>query len=244
MSKFKRFIVAADNHGELGCPDAIKKILDFNKTWKANYRIHLGDVWDFGCLRRGASPEDKAHGITDDYSRGMEFLEQYRPTQLCLGNHDDRIWMNVDKCADGILRERCQELAAGAERRFKQLKIDWIPYSVDQALRMPEGGPRLVHGFASGQNCIKKHHYHYGPCLHGHVHRPGTFTADTLDGSQSLSVGCLGDIKKMSYANRYLAKQGWRQGFAYGIINTRTGAWNAWNVTKENEDWISPQGIL
>ena len=105
MSKFKKFIVAADNHGELGCPEAIKKILDFNKTWKANYRIHLGDVWDFGCLRRGASPEDKAHGITDDYSRGMEFLEAYRPTQLCLGNHDDRIWMNVDKWADGILRE-------------------------------------------------------------------------------------------------------------------------------------------
>ena len=33
MSKFKRFIVAADNHGELACPEAIKKILDFNKTW-------------------------------------------------------------------------------------------------------------------------------------------------------------------------------------------------------------------
>jgi len=138
---FKRFIVGTDNHGELISSEAERKFLAFCDEWKPHHRIHLGDVWDFGCLRRGASQEDKADGISEDYSRGMEFLEKYRPNFLTLGNHDDRIWMNTVKCQDGILRERCQELAAASERRFKQLKINWIPYHVSKILRMPEGGP-------------------------------------------------------------------------------------------------------
>jgi len=61
---FKKFIVAGDNHGELGCPIAIKKFLDFCEDWKPHYKIHLGDVFDFACLRRGASQEEKADGVS------------------------------------------------------------------------------------------------------------------------------------------------------------------------------------
>ena len=149
---YKRFLYAADSHGDLICPTAVKKLLNFQKEWKPHYTIHGGDLWDFAALRNGAGQDEKAHGIGEDFDAGMRFLEELKPNYLTLGNHDDRIWLTTAKMADGILRERCQELATAAERRFKQLKIKAIPYHVSKFLQMPEGGPKLIRGFHSGVN--------------------------------------------------------------------------------------------
>lgn len=244
MPVFKRFIVGSDNHGELGCPEAIKTFLDFSKDWKPHHKIHLGDVWDYGILRNGASQEDKSHGIMDDYVKGMEFLEEYRPNMLCLGNHDDRVWQKTENCMDGALKERCRELAIASERRFSQLKIKWCPYVVDSYLQMPEGGPKLIHGFRSTMYPAKANFDNWGPSISGHVHKPDEYTARHIDGEQAFTVGALADLKKMKYADRHPAKLGWRQGFLYGYINVKTGKWNAWNITKEDGHWLSPQGPL
>ena len=90
----------------------------------------------------------------------------------------------------------------------------------------------------------KLHHADWGSCIHGHVHKPDTYVATHADGGLSMSSGCIGDIEKMHYADRYSSKMGWRQGFIYGMINDKTGAWHAWHVIKEGNDWISPMGIL
>jgi hypothetical protein len=76
---YKKFIVAADNHGGLVCEAAKKKFLAFADDWKPHHRIHLGDLWDFSPLRRGASPEEKADGISDDYQCGLDFLDVLVP---------------------------------------------------------------------------------------------------------------------------------------------------------------------
>lgn len=241
---FKRFLVCADNHGHLVDKEARDKLLSFADTWKPHHRIHLGDLWDFSPIRRGASQEERAEGISEDYKAGIEFLDQFKPHYLTLGNHDDRIWMLAQKSTDGMLQERCQELVDYAVRQFKHRKIKWAPYTVDSYLQMPEGGPKLIHGFRATMYPAKGHYENWGACIHGHVHKPDNYTARHIDGSQSFSVGCIGDISKMTYADRYPAKLGWRNGFLYGLINTKTGAWNAWQVTKEGDNWISPQGIL
>ena len=143
---YKKFLVAADNHGCLVSEEAKKKILDFAKSWKPNYKIHLGDLWDFSPLRRGCSPEEKADGISEDYQMGLEFLDAFKPDYLTLGNHDDRIWMNSTKCADGMLREHCAKLAQASEDEFRKRKIKWVPYHISKYLMLPEGGPRLSTG--------------------------------------------------------------------------------------------------
>jgi hypothetical protein len=241
---WKKFLVASDNHGGLICHDSAKKLMDFAKTWKPHYRIHLGDVWDFAPLRGGASQEEKADGIADDYQQGMEFLDAFKPNYLTLGNHDDRIWLASTRCADGILRERCQDLARASEKEFAKRKIQWIPYHVSRFLRMPEGGPKLIHGFRSTMYPAKAHSEAWGEVLHGHCHKPDSHVMRNADGGQAMSVGCIGDIEKMTYADRYPAKLGWRNGFLFGMIHTKTGRWNAWHATKEGADWISPHGIL
>lgn len=245
MANYKKFLACADNHGGLVCPNAASTLLDFSKQWKPHYRIHLGDCWDFAPLRNGASQEDKACGIKEDYELGWNFLEEYKPTHLTLGNHDDRIWMNIEKCSDGLLRERCAELAGEAENRLRKMRTAFIPYCVDSFLQMPEGGPKLLHGFRSTMYPAKAHFDHWGSCLVGHVHHPDSYVARNVDGGKAYALGCIGDIKKMTYANRYPSRLGWRNSFLYGLLNTRTGAWHAWEVTKEKTgEWVSPNGIL
>jgi len=244
MSQFKRFLVCADNHGELVCEDSLKKLLDFNNTWKPDYRIHLGDVWDFSPIRRGASQEEKGAGIAEDFTAGLRMLDAFKPHFLTLGNHDDRIYQLATHCADGMLRERCEELVQAAEREFKKRKITFCEYKVTKYLQLPEGGPKLIHGFRSSMYPAKAHHDNWGSCLHGHVHRPDSYVSRNIDGGESFSIGCLADLDRLTYSDRQPAKLGHRNGFLYGIINTKTGDWKAWQVTKENGIWISPQGLL
>ncbi len=244
MASYKKFIVVADNHGVHGCPKAIKKALDFNKTWGAHYRIHLGDFIDLSPLRRGASAEEKADGISDDVQMGMEFIRQFQPHYLTIGNHEDRLALHSTSCSDGMLRERCTELWSEIEDEFRKMRIKTCPYHVSKYLRLPEGGPKLIHGFRATMYPAKSHYENWGACIHGHVHKPDVYVARHIDGEASFSVGCLADIDQLTYADRTPAKLAWRNGFLYGLINTKTGAWQAWNVIKEGDDWISPMGIL
>jgi hypothetical protein len=241
---WKKFVVCGDSHGSLVCEKSKKKFLDFVDDWKPHHRIHLGDLWDFSPLRKGASQEEKADGIADDYVAGIEFLDEYKPHFLTLGNHDDRIWMHSTHCADGIMRERCSQLAEASENEFKKRKIQWVPYHVTRYLQMPEGGPKLIHGFRATMYPAKAHFENWGPSICGHVHKPDTYVARHIDGQASYSVGCLADIGKMSYADRTPAKLAWRKGWLYDMINAKTGAWNAWHVIEEGGQWISPMGIL
>lgn len=241
---YKRFLACADNHGQLVDTEAMAKLLGFADDWKPHYRIHLGDVWDFSPLRRGASQEEKAEGISYDYKAGIEFLDKFQPHYLTLGNHDDRIWQHAEKAADGMMRERCEDLVQHSINYFKFNKIKWIGYHVRDFMQLPEGGPKLIHGFRSTMYPAKAHHENWGASLSGHVHKPDTYVARHADGSQSMSLGCIADISRLTYADRTPAKLGWRNGWVYGLINTKTGAWNAWHVIKEGNDWISPQGIL
>jgi hypothetical protein len=241
---FKKFIVAADSHGELIHKESLSKLMGFCDTWKPHIRVDLGDVWDFAPLRGGASLNDQTRSISEDYQAGIRYLETFRPNLLTLGNHDSRIWEWASSKSNGVMRDHCQGLVDSSIRKFKQLKITWIPYRVGAYLTLPDSRVKLIHGFHSGVNPAKMHFERYGQCVHGHVHAPNQYTARHIEGGEAHSIGCIGDIDKMEYADRYTAKLGWRQGFAYGIINTKTGDTKIWQVTKEGDTWISPQGII
>lgn len=240
----KRFLIAADNHGGLACPAAVKKFLDFSASWKPHYRIHLGDLWDFTPLRKGASQEEKADGIKDDYIMGLEFLDAYRPQYLTLGNHDDRIWQTATHCVDGMMRESCMKVVADIESITRKLKIQVAKYHVGSYLQLPEGGPRLIHGFRSTLYPAKAHYENWGASICGHVHKPDTYVGRHISGGMAMASACLADLNRLSYADRCPAKLGWRNGWIYGLINEKTGAWHAWHVVKEGSDWISPMGVL
>jgi hypothetical protein len=70
------------------------------------------------------------------------------------------------------------------------------------------------------------------------------YHARHIDGGTAHSVGTLADMTKMSYADHHAAKLGWRNSFAYGLHNTKTGKHEIWQIVKEGKDWISPMGTL
>jgi hypothetical protein len=140
--------------------------------------------------------------------------------------------------------QRCEELVIAAEKEFARRKITFCKYKVSEYLKMPEGGPKLIHGFRSTMYPAKAHFENWGECLHGHCHTKDEHTARHIQGGKAFSVACMADLDKLTYSDRQPAKLGHRNGFLYGIINTKTGDWAAWQVTQENGTWISPQGIL
>ena len=244
MSHYKKFIAVGDNHGSLASKDATKKLFSFIDAWDPNYRIHLGDVWDMCPLRGNASDSEKAEGISVDYREGMDFIDRYKPHYLTLGNHDARLWETGEKAKDGILRERCAELASATEDEFRKRRIKWVPYHVNRYLQMPEGGPKLLHGFRATMYPARNTHDNWGPSLSGHVHKPDTYVARHVDGDMAMTTGCLADIDKLTYADRTPAKLAWRMGWIYGILHAKSGKWSAWHVIKENGVWVSPMGVL
>jgi len=245
MSKLKPFIACGDNHGDLVLDEAIGKLKQFKAEWmpRGGKMVHVGDLWDMGSIRKGASDEERQRGISDDFEYGMRFLD-LGFTHLTLGNHDARLWNNAEYNANGLIKEHCESLVRDAEREFKKRKIQWIPYHVDKWITLPEGGPKFLHGFVAGQYPATGMHQIYQDCIFGHVHAPSTFTAKGCDGGQSFSLECMADIQKMRYCETKPGRLKWRYGFGFGLINERTGKFNFWNVVKEDGIWITPFGEL
>jgi len=214
--------------------------------WKPKHRVHLGDVWDFRALRNGASPEERAEGISYDINCGLEFREWYKPQLLTMGNHDYRLWRQAEQHSQGVLADLCRMKANDLEDDIRKLKIQWVPWGVENYLTLPMGGPKLIHGYRSTMYPAKAHHENWGDCILAHVHKPDKYEARNIDGGKAFSVGTMADIKKMTYANNYPAKLGWRNSFLYGMHNTKTGAWQAWPVTKDKntDNWMSPMGVI
>jgi len=239
---WEKSIFIADTHGDLVCPEAVGVVKKFIEDWKPKHRVHLGDVWDFRSIRRGASPDERMEGISHDYNCGMELLDWYRPNLLTMGNHDYRLWRAAHETSNGILADLCATKCQETEDKLRAMKIKWVPYEVGAYLSI--GSLKLIHGFRSTMYPAKAHFENWGSCILGHVHKPDVYHARHIDGGTSHVVGTLADIKKMTYADHHAAKLGWRNSFAYGLHNTKTGKHEIWQVVKDGKDWISPMGKL
>ena len=75
--KSRRFVIVADSHGDQIDPETERAILAFNADFKPQIRIHAGDLWDFRNLRRGASDDEKAHSLQDDWDAGADFGRKF-----------------------------------------------------------------------------------------------------------------------------------------------------------------------
>src|SRR6478609_621792 len=94
MSKPKKFIVVSDVHGDKQDHVATDAALAFTADFKPEIRVIAGDLWDFGAIRKGASPEEQAESMASDYEAGrtfaMKFFKGGAVNHLMLGNHDFR----------------------------------------------------------------------------------------------------------------------------------------------------------
>lgn len=242
-----KFVFGSDNHGDMGCPIAIKKFLDFTENeWKPKYRIHGGDGMDLRRYRKGASEDETKDRVKPDIAAHLLFLEQYRPHVFLEGNHDWRlreVAEHGDPHSDST--DRAIELQDGLDEFYRKMKIQVVRFGWEhggQEWRAPEGGPAFAHGTRHGVHAAKQMTDDYeGAVIFGDVHRVSVWQGRR---GLTMSSPCLADTTKLRYDVKNPGKRLHRKGWLYGVINDKTGRHEVWPVKCEDGAWISPMGEL
>jgi hypothetical protein len=217
--KYQKFVIASDSHGDMIDPKCEKAILEFIKEFKPSIRIHAGDAFDFRNLRKGASDEEKASSLEDDWNMGSEFLRNYfsggKFNHFLYGNHDTRL---KDFCnsTSGLIRDYAYDGVKRMDAMMRKFKARTYPY--DSALGiMRLGKLNVVHGYHAGANACRQHAAVYGNCVFGHVHTIESAPVASLEPAEARSIGCM-CIRDMEYVNKKTGKLRWGQGWAFGIL--------------------------
>lgn len=218
--KSRRFVIAADNHGQEIDPIVETKFFEWLKDWKPQVRIHAGDLWDFSPLRNGASQEDKAESMCEDYRMGTDFAKRLfaggEEKHLLLGNHDQRLWDLLHK-TDGVLRDFAAQKTGEIKNRMAQWGVKTYPY--DARLGVCKiGHMQVIHGFRAGIGAAKAHATIYRNCIFGHTHSQDIVPVENLEGpALAMGTGCMCVID-MPYNSRQTNKLRHQQGWVYGML--------------------------
>jgi hypothetical protein len=240
VTRFKKFVVGFDVNGDQQCPKSNEIFFKFVEDFKPDYRIAGGDIWDFRPLRGKASAEEKRESVFDDYHQGMEWMTRFRPTHFLLGNHDNRIWETAKK-EDGILSDFCQQGVNEITSLCKSFKCQMLPYDVRKGI-LKIGHLKILHGFYCGDNAPKRTAWTYGSCLFGHIHSIDEQSIPGLDRRVGRACGCLCKLD-MEYLHQKPGALKHVNGFVYGIINEKTGAYFVWQGESIDGHWILPSDI-
>ncbi len=211
-----RFAIAFDLHGDEQHVPTVKAFHRFCGDFKPQRRLIGGDIWDFTALRGGASEKDKRHPLLPDFQAGMEFIEQFKPDTVLLGNHDRRLWRKAE-AKEGP----ASELAATCIKEFKEAakKLDCriVPYSKTVVVEL--GPLNVLHGFFAGENACKRHAHVYGPCIFGHVHTAEHASVPRHSGSAEAWSSPAMVRLDMEYADETPSTLKWQNGWIFGQYN-------------------------
>lgn len=216
---WKRWAALGCSHGHLIDSGASKAALSFVKRWKPHTRIHLGDFTDMAAFRGGASgTADEAADIKMDLRAGLRFLEEYRPTVLLNGNHEDRLFRDMHH-PNAIRAHAAQCIVNELRGLTAKMKCQYVEHYDINRSWFDLGNTRFVHGFMYGQNAIAEHAEHFGRCVLAHLHKVGAMTGRRSDHPVAYCVGTLSNVEAMAYAKMRRATAQWSHGLAYGEYN-------------------------
>jgi predicted phosphodiesterase len=237
-----RWVAAGDNHGHLVDGETQDALADFIwKRWKPTLRIHLGDCFDFGAWRRGATPDEQEEGITEDLKAGNHFLRKVlKPTIFMQGNHDIRAEEQMQS-RNGDRRENAMHAVQSYTDTLKDIGCkEFHRYAVkgkneESVNRFRVGKLTGTHGFKTGVAGTRETARTLGRpgdvVIHGHTHDFALCTIEHLEASiVGVSGMCCMDIDKADYALRRLATTKWVNGWLHGVIDEKTGDCKVWTA--------------
>jgi 3',5'-cyclic AMP phosphodiesterase CpdA len=238
---YTRFTLGTDLHGDKQDGPTVKAFFEFDKVWKPEIKIFGGDLVDLRALRKGASQEEKCESMRADIEAGQAFLSRWKPNYFLRGNHDERLWESAESASDGIVsdyaRRGCQEF----EDLCRSLKTKMLPYHKrDGVLKL--GHLKILHGFHCGVYAARQTALIYGSALFGHIHAIDEHSIPGLDRRVARAVGCLCDLD-MPYASRTPNTLRQAHGWAYGVINEKTGAYHVWQAEEIEGKWLLPTDL-
>ncbi len=211
--------MASDLHGDMQDAESVVAILAFIKDFKPEVRVFAGDLFDFRNLRKGASDEDKAASLEDDWDAGIDFAQKFfagaSEAHMLLGNHDWRLWNLRDNCV-GLVRDYAIDRIKQFEAHAKRWRAKVLPY--DSALGVLQlGSLAVIHGYHTGLGAAREHARAYQNCVFGHTHTIESTAISSLKPAEARGIGCLCK-RDMEYANAKTGKLRWGQGWGYGLL--------------------------
>lgn len=224
---FSTFVFASDFHGDHHDPAAVKAFYKFCDLWKPKIRVFGGDLWDFRAIRKGASEDEKKDSMLRDYADGRQFLETFRPDFYLRGNHCERLW-DLSRADNGVLSDCAIRMANEIESDVKRLKCRMLPYHKREGV-LRIGSLKMLHGYATGIYAARKHAMVYGSCLFGHIHSIDHVTLERAEKTMARAVGCLCKLD-MTYNRSHVTTLRHAHGWAYGVVNEKTGNFHAWQA--------------
>lgn len=218
--KHRRFVVASDSHGDQVDPETERALFAFIADFKPQTRIHAGDVFDFRNLRRGASDDEKAHSLEDDWRMGSDFMRRFfdggKENHFLRGNHDERLW-HFAHSATGLLRDYAHDGIKRVEKLAAKSRARILPY--DSRLGVLKlGALKVIHGYAAGIGAARKHAIVYRNCLFGHTHNCDVAGAESDEGvSEARGIGACCKLD-MPYNAHQTGKLRHQNAFCYGLL--------------------------
>jgi hypothetical protein len=242
-TKWERVLAVGCSHGNHAKPEALAAVLKFVERWKPQHRIHLGDAFDTACFRTGARPNsgdnDEATPIEPDINAGVRFLNQFRPTVFCMGNHEHRLvklcghYNEVIACAANAVLNQCLG-------PVKRLNAKLIPYTIHAGGWHMLGGYRWGHGHIYGENYLRDSAESFGNCVVAHAHRAGVAKGRRLDNATAYGVGTLADIPALEYANGRRSTLSWSHGMVFGEVCENQAQLCLWEWPQGTTDFRLP----
>ncbi len=234
------FVAAADIHGDQQDPNVVRAFHKFCKDWKPKHRIAAGDVWDFRALRRKASEDEKRESLLLDYQKGSEFIDEFQPTVFLEGNHDARLryLRDLHKGPASDLAAKCLN---EINTKFGKIKCQQYPYhKVNGVYRL--GNLKVIHGFFCGVTAARRSAQVYGSVLVFHGHGIQEASIEGIENRIGRMCGCLCKLD-MDYVETSMPSLMWRHGWAYGVVNDKTGRYQVWQAECIDGIWLLPTGF-
>ena len=136
----------------------------------------------------------------------------------------------ADQCVGEITRE------------LDRMKCRSLPYHKrDGVLKL--GHLKIIHGFACGIYAARQTALVYGSTLFGHVHTIDEHSIPGLDRRVARACGCLCTLD-MDYSARQPNTLRQANGWAYGVIDDRTGNYHVWQAEGINGKFITPTDLV
>lgn len=236
-----KFQCGFDIHGDMQDVSAVKAFFDFAAIWKPKIRICGGDLWDLRPLRRGACDDEKRESLRADFKAGKDWFNKFKPTHFLRGNHDERLW-ELAEADRGTASDYAQEMIGEVEAMVAHHKCAMLPYHKrDGVLRI--GSLKILHGFAGGIYAARQTALVYGSSLFGHVHTIDEHAIPGLERRVARACGCLCRLD-MDYNARQMNTLKQANGWAYGLINDKTGQYHVFQAEKIGDVWMLPSDFV
>lgn len=230
-----RFVFVTDLHGDMQDKRVVEIFFDWMKEWKPKIKVFGGDLWDFRAMRRAATPEEKQDSMQKDYDAGCVFLKRLRPKVFERGNHDERLW-DFAKYKKGVIGDYAQTAVNGINKMCSSMGATMLPWHKRNGV-YKVGHLKMLHGMHCGMYAAKQHALLYGACLFGHTHSISSYAIPGLERRVSRDAGCL-CLLDHEYNRAMPASLRHANGWAYGVVNSKTGDYKVWQAEEVNGEFI------